>query len=176
MSTGIRKLQEEYKVIRKKGILASIGGSCSPINNDFLHWFGCITGPRNTPYSDGIYYFEIKFKEGYPNEGPIDVQMRTPIYHPNISSSNGHICESYFSDWKNTNDVVGIVNTIFDLLDDPNPLSSYQGMNNEKAFKLKKKYASQEQTFDWTNSWGKGWNLYEDEEAKEKEKDAFEFI
>jgi ubiquitin-protein ligase len=163
MSTGIKKLQEEYKEIRKNGLLATIGGTCCPYKKDFLHWFGCITGPKNTPYSDGIYYFEIKFKNEYPNEGPIDVQMRTPIYHPNISSSNGHICETYFSDWKNTNDIVGIVNTIFDLLDDPNPDSSYHGTNNEKARKLKNKYAHPEQAFDWDNCWGKGWSLDDEE-------------
>jgi ubiquitin-protein ligase len=160
MSTGVTKLQTEYKKIRKKGILATIGGSASPINGDFLHWFGCLIGPRNTPYSDGVYYFEIKFPNEYPAKGPIDVQMRTPIYHPNISSSNGHICETYISEWEDTHDVVGIVNTIFDLLEDHNEGSSYQNIDLEKAKMFNDKYATEEQTFDWNKSWGKGWDLY----------------
>lgn len=159
MATGIKKLQEEYKFIRKKGILATIGGTAAPIGKDFLHWFGCLNGPKNTPYSGGTYYFEIKFTNEYPNRGPIDVQMRTPIYHPNIDCSNGHICVTYFSNWKNTNDVVGIVNTIFDLLDDPNPKSSYNSTNIKKAEEFKQKYATLEQNFDWNNTWDKGWSF-----------------
>ena len=58
MSTGIKKLQEEYRFLRKKGILATIGGTAAPVKRDFLHWFGCVVGPKNTPYADGTYYFE----------------------------------------------------------------------------------------------------------------------
>ena len=51
---------------------------------------------KNTPYSNGLYYFEIKFLNEYPIKGSIDVQMRTKTYNPNIDSSNGYICDSYF--------------------------------------------------------------------------------
>ena len=117
MSTGTKKLQEEYKFLRKSGILATILGQAAPISKkDFLHWKGSIIGPKNSPYADGTYFFEMKFTNEYPNRGPIDVRMKTPIYHPNINNSNGHICVQYLSSWRNTNDVAGIVNTIFDLL------------------------------------------------------------
>lgn len=90
------------------------------------------------------------------------IKVRTPIYHPNIDSSNGHICDSYFSDWKNTYDICGIINAIFDLLDDPNPGSAYNKTNVEKAKEFKQKYATLDQNFDWNNSWNKGWNLNAD--------------
>lgn len=160
-SIGIKKLQEEFKKIRKKNIFGAIQGSVAPIEDDFLHWSGCFTGPKNTPYSDGIYYFEIKFTNEYPEEGPIDVQMRTKTLHPNIDISNGHICDSYFSNWKNTYDVVGIVNAIFDLLDDPNPDDGYRSHDIEKAKILNLKYATDDQEIDWNNSWNKGWNIDE---------------
>lgn len=159
LSKGIKKLQEEYKKIRKKNIFGAIQGSVAPIENDFLHWSGNFTGPKNTPYSDGIYYFEIKFNNEYPKEGPIDVQMRTKILHPNIDIRNGHICDSYFSNWKSTYDVAGIVNAIFDLLDDPNPDDGYRSVDIKKAKELNLKYATDEQEFDWNNSWNKGWNI-----------------
>ena len=158
MSTGVKKLQEEFKFLKKSGILATIEGSVAPVKKDFLHWFGCITGPKNTPYAGGTYYFEMKFTNEYPNKGPIDVRMRTPTYHPNISSSNGHICVAYFSGWQNTYDVAGIVNTIFDLLDNPNPASSYNSTNVSKAEEFNRKYATNNQTFDWSNVWDKGWS------------------
>ena len=33
----------------------------------------------------------MKFNSDYPEKGPIDVQMRTPTYHPNIFYQTGHI-------------------------------------------------------------------------------------
>lgn len=158
-STGIKKLQEEYKIIRRKNIFAAIQGTAAPIEKDFLHWCGCIMGPKNTPYSDGTYYFEIKFTNEYPTKGPIDVQMRTKIHHPNIDISNGHICNSYFSRWKNTHNVTGIVNAIFDLLDEPNDKDGYRLTNEKKAKELNEKFATNDQEFDWNNSWNKGWNI-----------------
>jgi len=124
-----------------------------------LHWFGCIIGPKNTPYEGGTYYFEMKFTNDYPNQGPIDVRMKTPTYHPNISNSNGHICVQYFSSWQNTYDIAGIVNTIFDLLDNPNPSSSYNSLDVNKAREFNQKYATPDQSFDWSSSWDKGWNM-----------------
>lgn len=159
MSHGIKKLQEEYRFLRKNGILATISGTVSPIKKDFLHWFGSIVGPRNTPYAGGTYYFEMKFTNEYPDKGPIDVRMKTPIYHPNITNSNGHICVQYLSSWNNSNDIAGIVNTIFDLLDNPNPSSSYNSTNISKAQEFNQKYAMIEQNFDWDNIWDKGWNF-----------------
>ena len=89
MSTGVKKLQEEYIFLRKNTVLSSIGGTVRPVQNDFLHWYGSIDGPKNTPYKNGTYFFEMKFTNDYPNKGPIDVRMKTPTYHENISNSNG---------------------------------------------------------------------------------------
>ena len=100
----------------------------------------------------------MKFTNEYPNKGPIDVRMKTPTYHPNIDSSNGHICVQYLSSWQNTYDVAGIVNTIFDLLNDPNPASAYNSTDVKKSEEFKQIYATSEQTFDWDNVWDKGWN------------------
>ena len=158
MSTGIQKLQEEYSKIRKSGELASIGGTVAPLNHNYLHWFGCFIGPKRTPYEDGLFYFEIKFTNDYPKSKP-EVQMRTPIYHPNIDNRNGHVCVNYLYNWKNEYDVTGIVNALFYLLYMPNPDSGYYKINNEKAHDFKNKYATKDQNIDWNTSWDKGWNL-----------------
>ena len=39
----------------------------------------------------GLFFIEMKFNSDYPEKGPIDVQMRTPTYHPNIFYQTGHI-------------------------------------------------------------------------------------
>lgn len=159
MSTGVKKLQEEYIFLRKNPVLSSIGGTVRPVQNDFLHWFGSIKGPKNTPYENGTYYFEMKFTNDYPNKGPIDVRMKTPTYHENISNSNGHICVSYFSSWQNTYDVAGIVHAIFILLCYPNPSCSYNATNKQKAQEFNQKYAMKDQEYDWSKCWDQGWTL-----------------
>lgn len=160
MSTGSKTLQDEYRYIRRKGVLASINGSVSPIKkdnkNDFLHWSGCFMGPDNTPYENGFYYFEMKFTEDYPNKGP-EVQMRTPIIHPNIFPSNGHICVSYLSSWSNTNNVAGIAMAIHNLLNDPS--SKLDNSAFQKAVNFKNQYAHPVQNIDWDKSWNKGWTV-----------------
>ena len=85
--------------------------------------------------------------------------MKTPTYHENISNSNGHICVSYFSGWQNTYDVAGIVHTIFELLDNPNPSSSYNATNKQKAQEFNQKYAMKDQKYDWSKCWDQGWTL-----------------
>ena len=157
MSTGITKLQEEYKFIRKSGILAQIGGSASPIEKDFLHWNACFIGPKDSPYMGGLFFIEMKFNSDYPEKGPIDVQMRTPTYHPNIFNQTGHICVTYISKWKNTNNVVGIVLSVFDLLAEENPGNGYHDHNKEKAIVFKNKYAFENQEYEWDKCWNKGW-------------------
>ncbi len=157
MSAGITKLQEEYKFIRKSGILAQIGGSASPIEKDFLHWNACFIGPKDSPYMGGLFFIEMKFNSDYPEKGPIDVQMRTPTYHPNIFNQNGHICVTYISKWKNINNVVGIVLSVFDLLAEENPGNGYHVHDKEKAIEFKNKYAFESQEYEWDKCWNKGW-------------------
>lgn len=83
--------------------------------------------------------------------------MRTKTYHPNIWCQNGHICDSYFTEWKNTNNIVGIINTVFDLLSEKNPGNGYHAHNKQKAIDFTSLYAYENQNYDWNNSWGKGW-------------------
>lgn len=155
MSTGISKLQSEHKFIRRSGILATHGGTAAPIKKNYLHWFGNVEGPKNTPYENGTFFFEMKFKNNYPEIGCIeDIQMRTPIIHPNISSSNGHICVSYISQWDRTNSIAGIVNSIFELLNSPSSQVDVQ-----KARNFTNLYAKINQNINWDNSWSKGWTI-----------------
>ena len=157
-SIGIKRLQEEYKKLRKNKNLFIIQGSAAPIKNDFLHWSGCIKGPKETPYNNGLYYFEIKFTNEYPKKGPIDVQMRTKTYHPNINSRNGHICVSYLSSWKEGNNIFGIINAIHQLLSNPNTGSAYLSLDLKKAEEFNSKYATIDQEYDWEKCWDKGWD------------------
>ena len=57
MSTGVKKLQEEYMFLRKSTVLASARGTALPVQKDFLHWFGSIEGPKNTKIKKFFNYF-----------------------------------------------------------------------------------------------------------------------
>lgn len=150
---GVEKLQEERAFLRKGG-LSHIGGSAGPISKkDFLHWQASFYGPKYTPYEGGLFYIEMKFNENYPKEKP-EVIMKTKIYHPNINES-GTICLDYLnSKWTENNNVRGIVDSVCELLAEPNfdsPLNfSIDKINYEKIAKeYTQKYALEDQEINW---------------------------
>ena len=155
----IIELKKQYQNFIKDNYssLTEIGGYAEPIDN-FLHWMAYFKGPKKTPYQDGIFYIEIKFPEDYPNSIP-EVQMRTPIYHPNIDSYNGHIVMTNFFKYQKIHTIEEIVFVVFQMLALPNFNDSYYGItkNEEKARKFREKYAISNQTYDWENSWNKRW-------------------
>ena len=147
---GIEKLQSEFRELRKNG-LSGIGGSAGIVNKNYLHWKACFIGPANTPYNGGLYYIEIICKDNYPESAP-DVKFKTKIWHPNIN--DGCISIEYLNHWKKTNDIRGIVTTLFDLLATPNfdsPLNSNTLKPDfEKIAKeYNSKYAGQSQEITW---------------------------
>lgn len=158
---GIEKLQFEYQFLRKGG-LSHIGGSAGPIKKNYLHWKGCFIGPRNSPYEGGLYFIEMKFSENYPNEKP-KVRMRTKTWHPNISDKTGEICVDYLkSKWNSENNVLGIVDTIFDLLEKPNFDDKLNGSCDKNSFEkivleYKQKYAYENQEYQW-DEWNGSYN------------------
>ena len=155
MSNGIEKLKEEYqRVLLDSNNLSQIGCELFPINLDFLNWAGKIKGPKNSTYEVGIYFFEMKFTNNYPNEGHLDVRMKTPIYHPNINKLNWHICLHYLYEQKNTYNLSGIALAIFELLFYLNQSSSYQPINISRAKEFNEKFPQNQcfHSIDWNNS------------------------
>ena len=152
MKKGLQKLEEEIKFIRRKGPLASIGGSAGPINGDMFHWQALFVGPIGSYYEGGLYYLEMIFSEEYPSVPP-KVRMRTPIYHPNISSS-GKICVDYLNYWKDENNIVGLLNAVYLLLsltkEPEGGWKGYKDFNLEKTLELKSK-ANLSQKYDWND-------------------------
>lgn len=52
-------------------------GICACLNErDFTKAFALITGPFETPYEGGLFLFELKFPNDYPNKPPA-VQLLT---------------------------------------------------------------------------------------------------
>ena len=155
MTTGVAKLQMEYKEMKKKGLLAVIGGSAGPIKKRcFNHWKACFIGPPKTPYENGLYFIEMKFTDNYPTARP-DVRMRTQVYHPNINGED--ICVNYLNDWKEENNIAGIVHAVFNLLAEPNEGDGFHKQDINKAVEFKNLYAYEGQTYKWDDENWKGY-------------------
>jgi ubiquitin-conjugating enzyme E2 D/E len=94
--------------------------SAGPNGSDLTKWSATIIGPKNTPYSDGVFYLTISFSNNYPYKAPT-VSFDTPIYHPNISK-NGAICIDILKDqWSAVLTTQKVLLSISSLLADPNP-------------------------------------------------------
>jgi ubiquitin-protein ligase len=160
-TTGIERLQLEYKEIRKEKGLNKIGGSAGIINKDFKHWKACFIGPQGTPYENGLYFIEFKLKDDYPNSRPL-ARFRTKIWHPNVDVNSGAICLDYIkSKWTKDNCIREAILSIFYLLTCPNFSSTLNGNaknNYEKTAKeYNGKYAFQSQEYNWMENY-ENWN------------------
>ena len=152
-STGIARLEKEYKEIKKQKGLNQIGGSAGIINKDYKHWRACFIGPQGTPYENGLYFIEFKLKDDYPASRPL-ARFRTKIWHPNVSLDSGVICLDYIKgNWSANNTLREAILSIFYLLTSPNfnsPLNSDAQTDYEKtAREYNSKYAFQSQEYNW---------------------------
>jgi ubiquitin-protein ligase len=157
-STGVERLEKEYREIKKKKGLNQIGGSAGIINKDYKHWRACFIGPQGTPYENGLYYIEFKLKDDYPTSRPL-ARFRTKIWHPNVSSSSGTICLDYIKgNWSPNNTLREAILSIFSLLAFPNFSdalnSDAKGSEYEKtAREYNGKYALQSQEYNWMENY-----------------------
>ena len=71
------------------------GITITQTSQDSLKTFmGVLPGPKDTVYEGGIWRVDISLPKNYPFEPP-KMKFITPLWHPNISSQTGAICELY---------------------------------------------------------------------------------
>ncbi len=79
-----------------------------------------ISGPPQTPYSGGVFQFNISIPEGYPNKTP-SIKFATKVYHPNISFESGVLDEEVVEYiWRPSLSIAKLINIIYNLLAVPN--------------------------------------------------------
>lgn len=84
-------------------------------------WKVVFKGPNHTAYNGGIFRLNIKFTDDYPSSPPI-VVMVNKTFHPNISfSENANICISSLNSWMPERTMAEVIESIINLLSDPNP-------------------------------------------------------
>jgi len=85
-------------------------------------WQAVISAPVGCPYEGASFIIDLIFPSTYPFEPP-KASFRTPIFHPNISTT-GAICLDILKasgSWTPLMTVESLLVSIQSLLDDPNP-------------------------------------------------------
>jgi len=71
-------------------------------DDDLLKGYALIIGPKDTPYQNGYYFFELNFPNNYPHSPPT-VLFRTgdgtTRFNPNLYR-DGKVCLSVLNTWK----------------------------------------------------------------------------
>ena len=115
-------------------------------------WQATVMGPQDSPYQDGVFFFDIDFPPDYPFKPP-KVTAVTKIYHPNINSNGCVSLNMLRRQWSPGIRVKNILLSIQELLKNPNlddPLvdpeiariyKTDRNGFNQKAKEWTKKYA-----------------------------------
>jgi len=91
------------------------------INDDIYKLEFVFLGPKESPYEELVSVIEISIPKEYPNKAPY-MRVKTKMYHPNISQSDGTICLDVLKDnWRPIYTLRTILMSIISLLSDPNP-------------------------------------------------------
>jgi len=90
------------------------------VDDDIFHWSATMIGPEESPYSEGIFFLDIKFPQDYPFKPP-KIMFTTPIYHPNISKNGNISLDILNTCFSPALTVTRVLLSIRSLLTDPNP-------------------------------------------------------
>jgi len=123
--------------------LNNVGIYCHIDESNIKHIKALIIGPKNTPYENGFYFFNIDFPNDYPFNPP-KVKFLTyeagVRFNPNLYT-NGKVCLSILGTWSGPGwttclNLNTILLSIQSLLNE-NPLTNEPGFENEIGEKSK---------------------------------------
>jgi len=90
-SKALKRLSKEYSQFVSS--LSPPLLSIQLVNDSILHWQLLLSGPSSSPYEGGRFLLDFSFPQDYPMKPP-NVKFITPIYHVNVSmSQGGAICQ-----------------------------------------------------------------------------------
>jgi ubiquitin-protein ligase len=105
--------------------------SFHPVDGDLRRWTGFIIGTGI--YESGVFEIEIILPRKFPYDPP-KVVWNTNIWHPNIFQKN--VCVNILGkDWLPSMSITGVIETLRNLLNYPNPNSP---LNTQAAREMAK--------------------------------------
>ena len=129
----LARLQKEFQFCQQDNDLSQIGCTVGLDKGNLYRWKATITGPKNTPYEDGIFTISIDFPDNYPDRGP-EFKFMNKIYHLNVDFNKekyGHICLNTLNSWRTSGKVNGSKSyTVKQALFDIFCLFSNQGVDS----------------------------------------------
>ena len=128
----LARLKKEFQFCQQDNDLTQIGCTVGLDKGNLYRWKATITGPKNTPYEDGIFNISITFPNDYPSHGP-ELKFINKIYHLNVDHKNdiGHICLNTLNSWRTSGKVNGSkIYTVKQALFDIFCLFSNQGVES----------------------------------------------
>ena len=136
-----RRNVEEYRDLNAN-LISNCGITVGLINEgSYDDWKVTLTGPKDTPYINGIFILNVHFPPEYPNKAP-EVYFVTPIYHLNVNpkcpkkegdESLGHVCISTLNWWNPQYKIKEVLLNIYSLFYMHNIDSPY-GIDIAKEF------------------------------------------
>jgi len=118
---------------------------------NILQWQGLLV-PENPPYNKGAFRIEITFPAEYPFKPP-KILFRTKIYHPNIDEK-GQVCLPIIQpeNWKPATKTDQVVQSLLDLISEPEPEHPLRAEIAEEYTKDRKKFLKNAEEFTKKNS------------------------
>ena len=149
-SEALARLKKEFQFCQQDNDLTQIGCTVGLNKGNLYQWKATITGPKNTPYEDGIFNISITFPNDYPNHGP-EFKFINKIFHLNVDFGKdyGHICLNTLNSWRTSGKVNGSnIYTAKQALFDIFCLFSNQGVKSAYDEKLAELYVNNPEEFD----------------------------
>lgn len=113
------RLTREYEFTQKDHPALHQFLGAKPCNGDLFSWTAYIVGQPGTPYSGGIFHFDLHYSESYPHNPP-RIVCTTPIFHCNFHK-DGAVCLADSADcpWSPALTVSTMLMTLLARLDQP---------------------------------------------------------
>jgi len=114
--------------------------------SNILQWQGLLV-PENVPYNKGAFLVDIHFPAEYPFKPP-KISFRTKIYHPNIDEK-GQVCLPIIQadNWKPATKTEQVIQSLLDLISEPEPDHPLRADVAEEFTKDKKKFLKNAEEF-----------------------------
>ena len=156
---AMKRIKTEFNKINQSSIIHSLGYIIDlPDEDNIFEWNISIKGPKDTSYSNGLFYLKIIFPKDYPIRKP-EVCFFTPIYHLNVNPNKplvhndniytepfGHVSFSVTNWWKSETTMEELFIKLYSLFYLAGPISLYgidrveEYKNNRDLYEKKVKY------------------------------------